>query len=68
MEDDTPQVKGAMNSNRVLGLHLLNGNDIAMVYVTKAQDLFSGKPQWRKIAGRAADVMSAKLVGDTVYI
>ncbi|MFZ6815367.1 prolyl oligopeptidase family serine peptidase [Undibacterium sp. Rencai35W] len=68
MEDDTPQVKGAMNSNWVLGLHLLNGNDIAMVYITKAEDLFSGKPQWRKIAGRAAGVMSAKLVGDTVYI
>lgn len=68
MEDDTPQVKGAPNSNWVLGLHLLNGNDIAQLYVSKAQDLFEGTPHWRKIAGRAANIKSAKVVGDFIYV
>jgi prolyl oligopeptidase len=68
MEDDSPQVHGAPNSNWVLGIHLLNGNDIAQIYISKAQDLIAGKPQWRKIAGRTADIKSAKLVGDSVYV
>ncbi|MBC3809655.1 prolyl oligopeptidase family serine peptidase [Undibacterium seohonense] len=67
MEDDLPVVRGALGSNWILGMHLLNGNDISQVYVTKAQDLLDGKPQWRKIAGKSAGVKAIDLIGDTIY-
>ncbi len=68
MEDDSPQIKGALNSRWLLGLHLLNGSEIAQLYIARVPDLLSGKPQWRKIAGRAANIRNAKLVGDSVYV
>ena len=67
MEDDMPVVRGALGSEWVLGMHLLNGNDISQVYVAKAQGLIDGKPQWRKIAGKAANIKGIELVGDTIY-
>ena len=68
LEDDGPRVKGAIGSQWLLGMHLLNGNDIAVLYITRASDLFAGRPQWRKIAGRSAGMIDAHLVGNTVYV
>ena len=68
MEDDGPRVKGALGSEWLLGMHYLNGNDIATLYITRASDLFAGRPQWRKIAGRSAGMIDAHLVGNTVYL
>ena len=68
MEDDAPNVDGAPGSAWMLGRHLLNGNDIAQLYVARADDLLAGRPQWRKLAGRSAGVQAAVLRGDSVYI
>lgn len=68
MEDDMPVVRGALGSAWVLGMHLLNGNDISQIYVAKAQDVLDSKPQWRKIAGKAADIKAVELAGDAIYV
>jgi prolyl oligopeptidase len=68
MEDDAPYVEGSPGSNWVLGRHLLNGNDLAQLYVARAEDLLAGRPQWRKLAARSAGVQMAVLRGDSIYI
>ncbi|MQA21874.1 prolyl oligopeptidase family serine peptidase [Rugamonas rivuli] len=68
MEDDAPFVDGAPGSSWVLGRHLLNGNDLAQLYIARADDLLAGRAQWRKLAGRSAGVQMALLHGDSVYI
>lgn len=68
MEDDAPYVEGSPGSAWVLGRHLLNGNDIAQLYIARADELLAGRPQWRKLAGRGAGVQAAVLHGDSVYI
>lgn len=68
MEDDLPAVRGAPGSDWVVGAHLLNGAYPAQAYVARADDLLAGKPKWRKIFGRAADVRTVSLVGDSLYV
>ncbi len=68
MEDDMPAVRGAPGSDWIVGTHILNGAWPGLVYVTRAADLMAGKPAWRKIAGRAADIRVVSLVGDHVYL
>lgn len=68
MPDDLPMVTGAVGSEWVLGLCVLNEFDINLVYVAKAVDLYAGKPQWRQIARKEDGIKDVEIHGDHVYV
>ena len=72
-----PQVRAFPGSDRVLAVHMINGNSPGAIYIAKTDDLSVGKTPWQQVAW-ADDVvgdsdperepLAATIVGDDVYV
>lgn len=65
---DEPYVSGSKGSPWLVGSHMLNDTLPNQIYVARADDVFAGKRQWRRIVGPSAKAERLLLDGEQVFV